>query len=200
MFKTAVLLLILMLAACSSSIRMSDEDRQTVQTININKKIILPDEMFYAPPTGAIIFGVIGAAISIEANRGPGQILASFARDNGVKIEEIVGKAFIRKMQDLPGIRLHQKQYDAQLNIKIEAYGLSSKFGSMSEVKPVLKVGAQLVTKHNKVLWQNNDYVTEFSDLTPSLTVESLTTNPDGLKKAWEAVADVVVTNILNTM
>ena len=150
MFKTAVLLLILMLAACSSSVRMSDEDRQAVQAININKKIILPDEMFYAPPTGAIIFGVIGAAISIEANRGPGQILASFARDNGVKIEEIVGRAFIRKMQDLPGIRLHQKQYDAQLNIKIEMYGLASKIGSMSEVKPILKVGAQLVTKYNK--------------------------------------------------
>ena len=200
MFKTAVLLLILMLAACSSSVRLSDEDRQAVQAININKKIILPDEMFYAPPSGAIFFGAIGAAISIEANKEPGQVLASFARDNGVKIEDIVGKAFIRKMQDLPGIRLHQKQYDAQLNIKIEMYGLASKIGSMSEVKPVLKVGAQLVTKHNKVLWQNNDYVTAFSGLTPSLTVESLTTNPDGLKKAWEAVADIVVTNILNTM
>lgn len=200
--KFSLIFFVSVLAGCGSTQKMSDADRQAVKSISVNPEVFVVEEMFYMGPSSGIgfMFGAIGGAITAAANMGPAEEIAQYARANNVMIDNIVKSEFEKQIQGRRLFVLNGQRVDAQLNIKIEQYGIAITHGFSSVLSPVLRASAQLVDRHGKVLWENYDYVTAMADGTPEFTIDELKSDPEKLAVSWEKAAEIVVGNILKTI
>lgn len=198
----AIVFFTVFLMGCGSTQKMSDADRQAIRSISVNPEVFVVDEMFYMGPASGIgfMFGAIGGAITAAANMGPAEEIAEYARHNNVLIDNIVKQEFEKQIQGRKLFVVNGRQVDAQLNIKIEQYGIAITHGFSSVLSPVLRASAQLVDRHGKVVWENYDFVTAMADGTPEFTIDELKSDPKKLAVSWEKAAEIVVGNILKTI
>lgn len=198
----AVLLAVL-LAGCAGGPNkvISKADREATEIIAFQRKVVIPEHMYFHGRTQVAdtVFGVPGGAAADTPTMSAGDKIAKFARDNGVLVEKIVQREFIKQIRESGKYKYGRKgDYDAVFSFKITQYGLSVPSGFSDKYIPTIDVEAQLVNRSGKVIWAHSSKI--FGTDLPSYKLEDMAKDPGLIRKSWQTGAEAVVGKIVKKM
>lgn len=188
-----------MIAGCSS-VQISKESLQSINTINIDTHVTIPDEPFVQgniDPISGVLFGAIGAGISSAvSNSSTSQQFQKFMKINNIDIGEIVVNEFNNELLKAGRFKI-TNQGDATLKIIVNTYG----FGISDKTyrRPLLNVTASLI-RNNEVIWSKKEYITNLSDLTTAQDINELAKKPLLLKESFGQAARIVASLTLSEL
>jgi len=123
-----------------------------------------------------------------------------FMEINNIKINEIVLNEYKKELLKTGRFKLSSPG-DATLKIVINTYGFgnSDALSDNNKRKPLLNVKASLI-QNNRIIWEKQEYVTNFSDLTTPYDMNDLAQKPDLLKKSFSQAANIVASQAFSQL
>ena len=188
---------LVVLAGCSSTVKLSPRDRE------MTRAIALPDRVMLGTPyhwsQGEAIqssFGAIGAAAALSDGAEQAALRRAAERDE-VDLRKIILEEFESQIRDrrVFGI-VERDRADAILEVDVPRYGLAVSSAFSSGMKPVLDIAARLKRADGRVIWQDHDSETGETD--SSYSFSDYMTRPELLREAWRGTAHVVVKSLID--
>lgn len=142
----------------------------------------------------AIIGGGIGAAIEATST---GKDFARFLADNKISVGNIVLEEFSKRIPMETTFRVGAPEGgspDATLKLTINTYGFGTtgSITSMDKRKPMINVTAALLGRDGGTLWESREYITNLSDLTTEVSVNTILSEPQVAAKSLREAAGIV--------
>jgi hypothetical protein len=196
------LLVVLALGACASTHALKETDRRTITIVTVSPEVKVAPELYYFGPgtSVAMLFGAVGGAAAMAANKAPADELKEFAKVNGISIEDIVRKEFVAQLQTARKFRVSEDNANAVFRLDVSQYGLSVPTGLSSGLVPILTVRAELLNKKGEVIWADTERVRPLSVVVDSVSPETIRGNPQILRSMWTEAAQQVVLDMLKTL
>ncbi|HED33522.1 MAG TPA: hypothetical protein ENJ08_04780 [Gammaproteobacteria bacterium] len=202
--KLIVLSIIILINTGCAGVQISKDTLSKIKTINIDSNISTPDDIFVQgkiDPISSILYGGIGAGMSsIMASTSASEQVQKFMEINNIKINEIVLNEYKKELLKTGRFKLSSPG-DATLKIVINTYGFgnSDALSDNNKRKPLLNVKASLI-QNNRIIWEKQEYVTNFSDLTTPYDMNDLAQKPDLLKKSFSQAANIVASQAFSQL
>lgn len=196
------LLVVLALCACASTHALKETDRNTITTVAISPDVkVAPEVYYFGPGTSvAMLFGAVGGAAAVAANKGPADELKEFAKDNRISIEDIVRKEFVAQLHAGRKFRVSEDNANATFRLDVSQYGLSVPTSLSGGLVPILRVHAELLNTKGEVIWSTTGRVHPLSGIVDSASPEVIHGNPQILRNMWTEAAQQVVLDMLKTL
>jgi hypothetical protein len=196
------LLVVLALGACASTHALKEADRNTITAVTISPDVkVAPEVYYFGPGTSmGILFGAVGGAAAMAANKAPADELKEFAKDNGISIEHIVRKEFVAQLQAARKFRVSEDNADATFRLDVSQYGLSVPTSLSGGLVPILRVHAELLNNKGEVIWSTTGRAHPLSGIVDSASPEVIHGNPQILRNMWTEAAQQVVLDMLKTL
>lgn len=188
----------LLLSACATTQKLSDEDRTKIRAVRINSTVQKAPNMYYLGPGTSIFFafGAIGGAVAAATSIAPAKALQEFAEKNGIFIEKIAFEEVDAAFRQSGKLRVSNsgEPADAVVNVIVYHYGFGVPHGFSSRLGPVIGIRCELVDAAGRVLGSAFDFVVK-SPVAP-MTLEEMRDDPKRIASAWRAAAKLVAGNI----
>ena len=190
-----VVLISVLVSACATRTPISMADKQAINTISIDNNIIFENQAYYLGQ-GMSLFGMLGAVPAIME----GKNIAKYAVNNHVYVNQIVRDQFIRQLSTTKYKLADKDKADAIMHIKIDLYGVICVHNLSSRMSPIMAIDAKLINKNGKLIWQSHDSVSGLTSNMPRHTTKEIKTDPKNLYDLWNAAAERIAKNIVNTL
>jgi hypothetical protein len=185
--------------ACVSSVPLKPQKRASIQSISINNHVQMPDVMFYRGPEYALgAFGVVGKFAADITKMKNHEIIKYLMDETDTNVVQIVREHFTNEMErNKVFSSIVPEGGDAKIVLSVQMYGFAYELSS--KLKPMLGVIGNL-TQNDTVLWKKYAYVTNLNKTTPSNTLKAFVANPELIREAFEAAAQIVVEDLCKHM
>jgi len=201
----AILFVVSQLAACGLANNMTQDVYDGIKTVNVSKTVVTTKNprIYGAGENAAIALGgVIGMMAGSESNMTKGQMLAKVLEKNKIDLRSKVYTGFTRKLKQhaMFSGKLVDGAADATFNLEITIYGLYASGPFSSKLEPEVQIRATLKRADGQQVWTNFGYVTAVNFSGYEYTMEEYLKDPALLNKAYDAVIDKALSNIMETL
>lgn len=195
-------LVIALLTGCAASQKMSADDRGKVTSARFG--LVEKGQLFLMAPSGAnlgMIFGAIGASVTVSKMQDNGQIFTAFLEKNEISIEKIVREEVEAALRASGKLAISDSATNATLKINIIQYGFGVPHLLSKNVVPVMAIKCDLVDASDRVMWSANDrMLPSIASKAEPTSWEAMRDDPKKIEEEWRGAARIIAKNIVDEL
>jgi hypothetical protein len=196
---TAGLFLII---ACAGGVQVTKEDRAAIQSVSIDKDVMLPEEPYIQGGNARMAFLLLGGIGVAAEGKSAGQAFKLYMEKNNIDLAKIVVASFEENIKKDNILTLREDgRFKLKLKVNGYGYGESRFLGLVTPKvyrKPLMNITATLVNAENKIIWQKTAYLTPQSDQTTEYTFEDLVEKPDKTTESLTQITRLITAEVMD--
>jgi hypothetical protein len=196
--------LLLLLSACATTQKLSDDDRRKIDVVRINSNVQVAPAMYYLGPGTGILFalGPVGAGVAAASSLGSGKEIQAFAEKNGIFIEKLALQEIDVALRRAGKLKVSDPGEAAGtvMNVFVYQYGFSIPNGFSSKLVPVLAIKCEMVDATGKIIWSASESSSLLRSPATPMTLEAMREDPKRIEAAWRTALKVAAENIARAL